>query len=731
MSEATYTPNEVKSIDLNESQNSITIDVDSLNKKQKRFSKKIHGDISPEEEQNLISAPPQALSKSDLPKGLNGTEGPPAGMKGMGGPPPGVKGMGGPPPGVKGMGGPPPGMKGMGGPPPFADPDYVSVKLPRKQFVLVLISLIISLVMASLDITVVASALPIISKEFKAYNNYTWVIVAYMLAQTVVQPTTGKLSDIFGRRPMLICMLTIFIVASAVCGAAKSFNVLIIGRGIQGIGGGSVISMVNIVVADIVSLRERATYMGIVNSVFSFSAVVGPLVGGVFADKLSWRYAFFINVPICLVAMVLIALYVKIPTPPGTIMEKIRKIDFIGTILLVGFSLCLLLGLNWGGTNYPWKSGLIIGLFIASAIFLVLFIIVECFVAKEPIIPPVIFRQRNVIISAIGTFTVGFVFLTFNNTIAMLYQNARNFSATESGLRLTPSFITIAVSGIGSGILISKFGHIKLHIVIGSFLLFAATALISTIGLSTPYSKEIFIILLYGFALGITNQNFVVVGQNASPKPLMATTTSTILFGRTISGVMGVAIFGSILKNKFLDLYQEVQPGFYSSEQLNNLATLPSYNKPYMDALQFSYRVTIVPAAFVLFLLALVVKNTKFGGPMGPGGPGGPPGGPMGPGGPKGPGGPPGGPMGKNGPKGPMTKISNEKMVLDDKTSYSNDQVTLHDNVIDIEKLQDNTSVSMTFKDDEDVKSNDQATINEKAFESDSSNNSESENTTK
>ncbi|OUM62680.1 hypothetical protein PIROE2DRAFT_51646, partial [Piromyces sp. E2] len=462
-----------------------------------------------------------------------------------------MKGMGGPPPGVKGMGGPPPGMKGMGGPPPFADPDYVAVKLPRKQFVLVIISLIMSLVMASLDITIVASALPIISKDFKAYNNYTWVIVAYLLAQTVIQPTTGKLSDIFGRRPMMISMLAVFIVASILCGAAPSFNVLIIARGLQGIGGGSVISMVNIIVADIVSLRERATYMGIVNSVFSFSSVIGPLIGGFFADKLSWRFAFYINVPICLIAIVLIAMYVNIPTPPGTILEKIKKIDFIGTILLIGFSICLLLGLNWGGTNYAWNSGIIISLFIVSGISLVLFIVVECFVAKDPIIPPVIFHQRNVIISAIGTFAVGFVFLTFNNTIAMLYQNARGFTATMSGLRLTPSFITIAVAGIGSGILIGKFGHIKVHIVIGSFLLFAATILISFIGLSTPYYIELFIILLYGFALGITNQNFVVVGQNSSPKPLIATTTSTILFGRTISGVIGVAIFGSILKNKF------------------------------------------------------------------------------------------------------------------------------------------------------------------------------------
>ncbi|ORX50744.1 MFS general substrate transporter [Piromyces finnis] len=675
MSEITYGQNEVKNIDINEN-NSIIVDVDNLNKKEKINSNNNEKNVSGEEK-TVITPPPQSLIRDAPTSGLKGT-------------PPDIKGMGGPPPGMKGMGGPPPGMKGMGGPPPFImDPDYVSVKLPKNQFILVLVSLILSLLMASLDITIVSSALPIISKEFKAYNNYTWVIVAYLLAQTVIQPTTGKLSDIFGRRPMMVAMLAIFVIASILCGLSKNFDMLIFSRALQGIGGGSIISMVNIIVADIVSLRERATYMGIVNSVFSFSSVVGPLVGGLFADKLSWRWAFFINIPVCIAATILIAMYVKIPTPPGSFMEKVKKIDFTGSILLVAFSVCLLLALNWGGTNYPWNSKIIIYLFIASAILLVAFIVVECSIAKDPIIPPVIFHQRNVIISALGTFAVGFVFLTFNNTIAMLYQNARGFSATMSGLRLTPSFVTIAVAGIGSGIIISKHGHIKVHIIIGSVLLVGATILISTIGLSTPYYIELLIILLYGLALGITNQNYVVVGQNSSPKPLIATTTSTILFGRTLSGVIGVAIFGAILKNKFLELYSYKQPNF-NGKDINNLATLPFYNEPYMNALQFSYRVTIVPAAVVVLLLALFVKNIQFSGPGGP---------------PNGPPGPPGGPKGPKGPQGPkdfqplMVKKSNDQLTLNDKISY-NDQLTLNDNVIDIDVLKENASI--TYRNDED-----------------------------
>ena len=209
---------------------------------------------------NGMNGPPPGANGMVGPPGMGG---PPPGMKGMvgppgmGGPPPGVMGMGGPPPGMKGMGGPPPGIMGMGGPPPFMDPNYVAVKLPKRQFIIIMISLFISLTLSSLDITIVSSALPAINKEFNSFNNYTWIIVAYLLANTVIQPTTGKLTDIFGRRPMLLVMLTIFTISSAICGIAFDVNMLIAARAAQGIGGGSIISLVNIMVADIVPLRKR------------------------------------------------------------------------------------------------------------------------------------------------------------------------------------------------------------------------------------------------------------------------------------------------------------------------------------------------------------------------------------------------------------------------------------------------------------------------------------------
>jgi len=470
----------------------------------------------------------------------------------------------------------------------------------------------------------------------------------------------------------MLVMMTIFIVSSAVCGASINFDMLIIARAFQGIGGGCIISMVNIIITDIVSLRKRATYMAVVNSVFSLSAIIGPLVGGLFVDTYSWRMAFFINVPICVFAAILIALYVKIPTPPGSFMEKFRKIDFLGTFFLVCFSICLLIGLNWGGTNYPWTHPVIIGLLSGFGVFLVIFIIVECKYAKEPIIPPNLFHRGNVVISALGTFVVGFIFITFNNTIPMLYQNARSFSATIAGLRLTPCFVTLAVASIVSGILTGRFGHIKIHIILGAVSLVVATYLITTIKLNTVYWYELIIILLYGFGVGMANQNYLVIGQNAVPKPLIATATSTLIFGRTIGGVIGVAVFGTLLKNNFIMNYLKLHPDVKHVD-MNFLSTLKDYNVPYMSALSTSYYITIFPAAIIALVISLFIKNMPFMGP---------PGGPMGPG---------------KGKMPPMQKISDQDTYNDgrsynpllEKMSYSNDQsISMNEDVIDIEKLE-------------------------------------------
>jgi len=439
--------------------------------------------------------------------------------------------------------------------------DAVNVQLSKTKFVLVIIALIISLAMSSLDISIVATALPTISNQFNSKDEYTWVITAYMLGNTSFQPMFGKFSDIFGRRPIMIFALVLFGTTSAICGAAKNIQMLIIARGFQGIGGGGILAMVNIIIADIVPLRKRGVYMGAVGAVFAFSSVIGPLVGGFFTDHISWRWAFYINVPVGVVAVIVISLFVNIPTPKSSMIEKIKRIDFLGTFLLVITVVSLLLGLSWGGSKYSWSSSTIILLFVGFAIGFVLYLIVEAKFAKEPLTPFQIFKNRNVGLSLIISFTLGITFLGFGNTIPLLYQDGRKISATNSGLRLVPQSFFISLGNIGSGYLIGKFGYIERYMSFGALSLIVSSYLITLIGVGTSYLFEVFPLSLFGLAIGLIMQNTVLVTQQSAEKKFLAIGTTLNNFFRLIGGVLGVTLIGSIIANEFPKYYEEKYPG--------------------------------------------------------------------------------------------------------------------------------------------------------------------------
>ncbi|ORX50748.1 MFS general substrate transporter, partial [Piromyces finnis] len=426
--------------------------------------------------------------------------------------------------------------------------------------------IVISLSLASLDITIVATSLPSISTEFHSQDNYTWVILAYLLGNTSMAP----IADIFGRGPVMLMVLGIFLVASFICGASKSFEMIVIARAFQGIGGGSIISMSNIICSDIVSIKQRGTYLGLLNSIFSLALGIGPLVGGLFNDILSWRWAFYINVPFCILAMTCIGLFVKIPIPPGTFKEKFKRIDFVGTFFLILSVVCLLLSLNWGGTTYKWTSTVILSLICAFIILLICFLIVEYKFAREPIIPFRLFKINNLRICPVLSFMSGLIFITFNNTFSMLYQNGRGFSAIMSGLRIAPTFVTIAIGSVGCGWLVEKYGHIKEFTIIGAFALIFGCVLLSFIGENTKFYVEAIIYLYYGLCVSIPLQFSLVIAQTSAPSSLNAISTAVTLFFRMIGGVFGVAIFGMVIKNKFSSNYKKAYPDVESGNYNKN-----------------------------------------------------------------------------------------------------------------------------------------------------------------
>jgi len=491
------------------------------------------------------------------------------------------------------------------------DLDYVKVKLSKVKFGLIYSSLLLSMVMASLDLSIISTALPKISSQFQAYESFTWIITAYMLTNTAIQPMFGKFADIFGRKFMIVLTLVLFIISSFVCGVSPNIGTLILGRAIQGIGGGGILALVNIIIADITPLRKRGLFMGVNGAIFSLSSIIGPLLGGFFTDNLTWRWAFYINVPIGFVCLIIFILFFKMPKEKGSFMEKIKRIDFFGTISIMSSLVCLLLGLNWGGQKYSWSSTIIISLFIVGIVLFIIYIIVESKFAKEPITPPSLFKYRNITASSLTSFFNGAAFLTCVNTLPLLYQDGRDFSATIAGLRLTPAVFCITISAIGSGFFISKWGHIDKYIKVGSFLMIFSSYCVTLIGKDTELYKEIIIFIFFGLSVGLIFQNCVMTAQQVSPPEYLAISTTLISFFNTIGAVVGVAIHGAFLQNVYPSLYKERFPKS-KPITVNDIHNIEDGPKIYVESLQRTYRYTIVPASIILFICSIFIKHYKM-----------------------------------------------------------------------------------------------------------------------
>ncbi|ORX84148.1 MFS general substrate transporter [Anaeromyces robustus] len=468
--------------------------------------------------------------------------------------------------------------------------------------------IVLSMIMSSLDITIISTALPKISAQFHSYESFTWVITAYMLTNTAIQP----IADIFGRKFMMTLTLVLFIISSFICGVSPNIGTLILGRAIQGIGGGGISVLVNVIIADIVPLRKRGVFMGVNGAIFSLSSIIGPLLGGFFTDNLTWRWAFYINVPIGFVCLIIFTLFFKMPKDKGSFMEKIKRIDFIGTISIIGSLVSLLLGLNWGGQKYPWNSTTIISLFTVGIILFIIYIIVENKFAKEPITPPSLFKYRNITFSSLTSFFSGAAFLTCVNTLPLLYQDGRGFSATIAGLRLTPAVFCITISAIGSGFFISKWGHIDIYIKIGSFLMIFSSYCVTLIGMNTELIKEVFIYIFFGLSVGLIFQNCVMSAQQVSPPEHLAISTTLISFFNNIGAVVGVAIHGAYLQNAFPSLYKERYPDYKKPITVNDIHNVPNGPSIYVESLQKTYRYTVIPMTILLFLCSIFIKHYKL-----------------------------------------------------------------------------------------------------------------------
>jgi EmrB/QacA subfamily drug resistance transporter len=484
--------------------------------------------------------------------------------------------------------------------------EKTSAGSPQKRTIVLLFAgLMVTMLLASLDQTIFSTALPTIVGELNGVDHMLWVTTAYILASTIMLPVYGKLGDLIGRKGLFIGAIALFIAGSIVGGLAPDMTWLITGRAIQGLGGGGLMILSQAIIADVVPARERGRYMGVMGGVFALSSVAGPLLGGWFTESIGWRWAFWMNIPLGILAIASAVVFLRLPKAA----QGKPRLDFAGMGLLAIASTCLVLVTTWGGTTYDWDSAVIISLIVGTVVAGVAFVLVERR-AAEPIMPLKLFRDLNFNLTTIAGLIIGIAMFGALAYLPTYLQMVTGANATEAGLLMIPMMAALLITSIVSGQLVSKTGRYKWLPITGTVIVAGSLVLLSTMTPSLAVWVLCTFLAVMGIGLGMSMQILILIVQNSFPVSQVGTATASNNYFRQIGASLGSAIVGSLFVARLTELLADRMPTGGSAASGSSNSFTPAIVKalpgPVRDVIVGAYNDALTPVFLYMVPLVLV-----------------------------------------------------------------------------------------------------------------------------